>query len=141
MEKARKTWADGLILLFALANQGQRMIDSGKISSLVLPWIDKFFISSRRQADSIYLERLFRFVSDNIKKPLILFWDDTSHREAPSLGIALEDMAGRGLPFRGIGSFDPGAETGRSYAAERANAVANHSRRISRRRRFSPCAP
>jgi hypothetical protein len=123
MEKARKTWADGLILLFALANQGQRMIDSGKISSLVLPWIDKFFISSRRRADSIYLERLFRFVSDNVKRPLILFWDDTSHREAPSLGIALEDMAGHGLPFRGIGSFSTRAEAGRSYAAERANAV------------------
>ena len=123
MEKARKTWTDGLILLFALANQGRRMIDSGKISFLVLPWIDKFFISSRRLADGIYLERLFRFVSDNIERPLILFWDDTAHREAPSLGIALEDMAGRGLPFRGIGSFAPGAEAGRSYEAERANAV------------------
>jgi len=123
MEKARETWADGLILLFALANQGQRMIDSGNISSLVLPWIDKFFISSRRRADSIYLERLFRFVSDNIKRPLILFWDDTSHREAPSLGIALEDMAGQGLPFRGIGLFDTSAEAGRSHVAERAGAV------------------
>ena len=99
------------------------MIDSGKISSLVLPWIDKFFISSRRRADAIYLERLFRLVSDNIKEPLILFWDDTSHRDAPSLGLALEDMAGRGLPFRGIGLFDAGAEANRSYGAERANAV------------------
>ena len=123
IEKARKTWADGLVLLLALANQGQGMIDSGKISSLVLPWIDKFFISSRRRADGIYLERLFRFVSDNLKRPLILFWDDTSHREAPSLGIALEDMAGHGLPFRGIGSFDAGAAGGRSYEVERAGAV------------------
>lgn len=123
MEKARKTWEEGLILLFALANQGQRMIDSGKISSLVLPWIDKFFISSRRRADSSYLERLFRFVSDNIERPLILFWDDTSHREAPSLGIALEDMAGRGLPFRGIGLFDTSARAGRSYEVERAGAL------------------
>ncbi len=123
MEKARKTWANGLVLLLALANQGRRMIDSGKISSLVLPWIDKFFISSRRRADAIYLERLFRLVSDNIKEPLVLFWDDTSHREAPSLGLALEDMAGRGLPFRGIGLFDAGAEADRSYGAERANAV------------------
>ena len=53
IEKAHKTWADGLILLFALANQGQRMLDSGKIPSLVLPWIDKFFISSQRRADVI----------------------------------------------------------------------------------------
>jgi hypothetical protein len=32
-------------------------------------------------------------------------------------------MVGHGLPFRGIGSFSTRAEAGRSYAAERANAV------------------
>ncbi len=101
IENARQDWPQGLILLFALANLGQRMLDSGQISSFVLPWIDKFFISSRRQADLFYLERLFRFVSTNIKQPLVLFWDDTAHSEAPSLGLALQDMGGRGLPFRG----------------------------------------
>ena len=54
IESARKSWAEGLILLFALANQGQRMLDSGVIDSMALPWIDKFFISSRRQADVAY---------------------------------------------------------------------------------------
>ncbi|MGA2400843.1 MAG: hypothetical protein ABSG91_03945 [Syntrophobacteraceae bacterium] len=120
MENARKTWAEGLILLFALANQGQRMIDSGKISSLVLPWVDKFFISSRRRADSAYLERLFRLVSASIKQPLILFWDDTSHSKAPSLGLAMEDMAGHGLPFRGIGIFDTSVPVDGLHGAERA---------------------
>jgi hypothetical protein len=123
VEKSHKTWVDGLILLFALANQGQRMLDSGKIPSLVLPWIDKFFISSQRRADVTYLERLFRLASANIRKPLILLWDDTSHSKVPSLGLALEDLAGRGLPFRAIGIFDTGASLGGSHRAERADAV------------------
>jgi hypothetical protein len=123
IDKAREGWTEGLILLFALANQGQRMLDSGKIDSLVLPWIDKFFISSRRLADGMYLERLLRFVSSNIRQPLVLFWDDTARREAPSLGLALEDLAGRGLCARGIGIFGPGVPAGGTYGAERANAL------------------
>ncbi len=123
IEKSHEKWADGLMLLFALANQGQRMLDSGKIPSLVLPWIDKFFISSRRLADLTYLERLFRFASANMRKPLILFWDDTSHSKAPSLGLALEDVAGRGLPFRGIGIFDTGVSSGGLHGAGRAEAT------------------
>jgi len=123
IEKSHNTWADGLILLFALANQGQRMLDSGKIPSLVLPWIDKFFISSQRRADVTYLERLFRLTSANIGKPLILLWDDTSHSKVPSLGLALEDLAGRGLPFRAIGIFDTGVSLGGLHGAERADAT------------------
>jgi len=123
IDRARKGWRDGLVLLFALARQGQKLLDSGKIDSLVLPWIDKFFISSRRAADGIYLERLIRFVSSNIGQPLILFWEDTARREAPSLGLALEDLAGRGVPVRGIGIFGPGEPSGGSYGAERADAV------------------
>jgi hypothetical protein len=123
IDKAREGWTDGLILLFALANQGRRMLDSGKIDSLVLPWIDKFFISSRRRSDGIYLERLLGFVSSNMREPLILFWEDTARREAPSLGLALEDLAGRGLPVRGIGIFGAGVPEGGSFGAERANAL------------------
>jgi hypothetical protein len=123
IDHARATWADGLILLFALANQGQRMLDARRIDSLVLPWIDKFFISSMRLADGSYLERLLRFVSSNIRQPLILFWEDTTRREAPSLGLALEELAGRGLPVRGIGIFGPGAQAGGACRAERAGAL------------------
>jgi hypothetical protein len=123
VEESHKTWADGLVLLFALANQGQRMLDSGEIPSLVLPWIDKFFISSQRRADVTYLERLFRLTSASILKPLILLWDDTSHSKVPSLGLALEDLAGRGLPFRAIGIFDTGASLDGPHSAERADAT------------------
>jgi len=122
-ERADKTWAKGLILLIALANQGQRMLDSGKIPSLVLPWIDKFFISSRRLADISYLEGLFRFVSANVRHPLILLWDDTAHGKLPSLGLALEYMAGLGVPFRALGIFDTGASSKGLHGANRADAT------------------
>ena len=123
IDKAREVWIDGLVLFFALANQGRRFLESGTIDSLVLPWIDKFFISSRRQTDGIYLERLLRFVSSNIEQPLILLWEETVRREAPSLGLALEDLAGRGLPVRGIGIFGPGKQEGVSHESERAGAL------------------
>lgn len=106
-ESAEKGWIEGLVLLFALVAQGQNMIDSGKISSFALPWIDKFFISSRRRADKDYLAALFRLVERHIERPLVLFWEDTAHARRPSFALALEDLAEEGLPFRGIGVFDP----------------------------------
>lgn len=121
VQRSGKSWAEGLSLLFALANQGRRMLDSGAVDSLVLPWIDKFFISSRRQADVEYLERLLRFVATNIESPLILFWDDTPHAIAPSLGLALSRMADAGLPFRGIGLFNASLSEG--HGAEREKAL------------------
>jgi hypothetical protein len=107
-EKARTKWIDGLILMFALTTLGQKMIDSGEIPCMVLPWIDKFFISSLRLGDLEYIERLFRLVSETIGQPLILFWDDTTRRELPSLGLALASMSAKEMPFRGIGVFDTG---------------------------------
>ncbi len=121
MQSGEKAWAEGLVLLFSLVNLGQRLLDAGKIDSLVLPWIDKFFISSRRRADIGYLDALFRFVSANIESPLVLFWDDTIHAGAPSLALALASMSEGGLPFRGLGIFNAGLSKGR--AAERARAA------------------
>jgi hypothetical protein len=76
---------------------------------MVLPWIDKFFISSRRKADQGYLAALFRLICLYLEKPLILFWEDTAHSRLPSLRLALKDLSQQGLPFRGIGIFDNGA--------------------------------
>ncbi|MFZ2447667.1 MAG: hypothetical protein WAW37_15025 [Syntrophobacteraceae bacterium] len=116
-ENSKKTWAEGLALYFALAVRGREALDSGAASSFVLPWIDKFFISSKRRADQGYIEGLFRLVSSHIEAPLALFWEDTAHARLPSFGLALEELAGRGLPFRGIGIFDPQGSK-RSDAAE-----------------------
>ena len=123
VENSRKGWADGVALLFALAREGRRLLDSGVIDSMVLPWIDKFFISSRRQADIDYLERLFRFVSENTESPPILFWDDTPHARAPSLGLALDRMAEAGLPFRGVGLFNTALSEGHAAERERAPGI------------------
>ena len=105
-ETGRKTWAEGLMLLLAMAAQGQEMLLSGSITSFVLPWIDKFFISSLRHADQGYLERVFNLICGGIENPLVLFWEDTAHGQLPSFLAALEELACRGLPFRGIGVFD-----------------------------------
>lgn len=104
-EAGRSGWEDGLALLFALAEEGQKMLDAGKIASFVLPWIDKFFISSRRKADQGYLARLFRLVRARVDTPLVLFWEDTTHR-VPSFRLALDELSESGLPFCGIGVFD-----------------------------------
>ncbi len=121
VEGAKSSWAEGLILLIALANHGQRLLDAGVVDSFVLPWIDKFFISSKRRADVMYLERLYGFVSAYIENPLILFWDDTVHARAPSLSLALEKMAAEGLPARGLGIFN--ARLSKGHGAERAEAA------------------
>ncbi|MCE5333676.1 MAG: hypothetical protein LLG06_03720 [Desulfobacteraceae bacterium] len=103
----RKAWVDGMALLLALAREGRKAIRSGAAQSLVLPWIDKFFISSRRRADGDYLMHLFEFISEYSEEPLVLFWEDTAHFRAPSFALALDDMVKGGAPFRGIGIFDP----------------------------------
>ncbi|MGC8491911.1 MAG: hypothetical protein ACP5SH_09255 [Syntrophobacteraceae bacterium] len=121
VEGAKSSWAEGLILLLALANHGQRLLDAGAVDSFVLPWIDKFFISSKRRADVLYLQRLYGFVSAYIENSLILFWDDTVHARAPSLSLALEKMAAGGLPARGLGIFN--ARLSEDHAAERAEAA------------------
>lgn len=105
MEAGRSGFGKGFALLAALAVEGGRLLEAGRVEHLVLPWIDKFFISSLRGADRDYLPALVRRLEDSGVRPLVLFWEDTAHSRAPSFQIALEQMAGRGNPFRGIGIF------------------------------------
>lgn len=101
-----RLWAQGLARLAALIDAGQRLLDRGDLTHLVLPWIDKFFISSKRQADLDYLSGLVQWLSRQAVRPLILFWDDTARASAPSLQLALQELRSRGQPCRGIGIFD-----------------------------------
>jgi hypothetical protein len=71
----------------------------------VFPWIDKFFISSRRGKDLEYLPVLVRWLEEQGNNPLILFWEDTAHAQAPSFQLALRKLAEQAA-FRGIGVFD-----------------------------------
>lgn len=105
-EERRGIWQKGLIHLTAMIVEGQNLMTMGKMPYLVLPWIDKFFISSRREGDIEYLPCLVKFLEEQGVSPLILFWEDTSHRQTPSFQLALKKYATLGLPFRGVGVFD-----------------------------------
>lgn len=117
-QKVRKgIWQEGLIRLTAMIEEGQDLMTVGKIPYCVLPWIDKFFISSRREDDIEYLPSLVNFFEGRGISPLILFWEDTSHGQAPSLQLAVKRLAAQGVPFRGIGVFGP-TESSRTQALQ-----------------------
>ena len=111
-------WREGLLRLVALLRQGQRLLDAGQLECFVLPWIDKFFISSRREEDREYLPALLKWLEMFSIQPLILFWEDTPHAFAPSFQLTLQRLQERGCPFRGIEIFDPGRGTRREDAEE-----------------------
>ena len=99
-------WPDGLARLSALLQEGQILLDKGLLHHLVLPWIDKFFISTRREEDWEYVTALAAWFEGEGLAPLILFWEDTPHRREPSLKLVLQRLHEKGHPFRGIGVFD-----------------------------------
>jgi len=101
-----RCWQRGFIELAAIIREAQLLMDSGDLPYFVLPWIDKFFISSRREEDVVYLPSAVQWLEEQGARPLILFWEDTSHSESPSLQLALERIRGRGFACTGIGVFD-----------------------------------
>jgi hypothetical protein len=117
-EKLKDRWTRGLALLAAMAQEAQALLDGGDIEYFVLPWIDKFFISSRREEDHRYLPALFRLLEQMGLEPLIAFWEDTARSQAPSFQLALKHLADRGYPFCGIGIFDWTGNTNRRDGAD-----------------------
>jgi len=117
-ERIRDSWPHGLLRLSAAVREGQRLMDEGSLSCFVLPWIDKFFISSEREKDWEYLPLLVKWLEDRGVRPLVLFWDDTSHARAPSLQLALKRMKEGGCRCRGLGVFDAGGGTLRESAVD-----------------------
>lgn len=105
-QKKSKTWPAGLALLCAILEEGQALLEKGVLSHFVVPWIDKFFISSRRDEDSVFLSALVEWFLTQGLRPVVLLFEDTVHATDPSLKIAIEKMAGKGCPCRGIGVFD-----------------------------------
>lgn len=124
--RVRETcWINGLLRLAALVYEGQALLDRGLLASLVLPWIDKFFISSHREEDWEYLTTLVGWFERHHLKPLILFWEDTPHRREPSFKLVLKRLCEDGYPYRGIGVFD---SQGSSRAQARAIICNEHRR-------------
>ncbi|MDY0042452.1 MAG: hypothetical protein RBS57_19250, partial [Desulforhabdus sp.] len=125
----QKVWEEGLIRLSALLQEGQKLVTSGHLPYLVLPWIDKFFISSRRTADLEYLPLIVNWLEKQENDPLVLFWEDTSHAQAPSFQLALKKMAAK-TAVRGIGILD-------QFDSDRSNALSRICREHSGVRLFA----
>jgi hypothetical protein len=104
-DSRRRVWEEGLLRLAALMKEGKLLLEEGSLPYLVLPWIDKFFISSRRKEDWEYLTTLVQWIERQGTKPLILFWEDTLHAQEPSLKLVLKQLRSQGYPYSGIGVF------------------------------------
>lgn len=105
--RPRGLWKAGLVRLAALLSHAQDAMSRGEIGTFTLPWIDKFYISSRRDRDGAYLPAVVQWLRARGARPIVLFWEDTAHAERPSFRLALDTMIAQGMAFRGIGIFDP----------------------------------
>jgi hypothetical protein len=102
--KQRRGHFQKLSLLWALIRTGQKWLSSGRLEYLVLPIVDKFFISSKRDQDLDYLPSFLKLVHRFDHTPLFLLIDDTSRASQPSLQLAI-DRWRENHPFLGLGAF------------------------------------
>ena len=100
----KKNHSEKLSLLWALIRTGQEWLSSNQLEYLVLPMVDKFFISSKRDQDLDYLPSLLKLIHQFEHTPLFLFIDDTSRASQPSLQLAI-DRWRESYPFLGLGVF------------------------------------
>jgi hypothetical protein len=102
--KKKENQYEKLSLLWALIRTGQEWLNSRRLDYLVLPIVDKFFISSKRDQDLDYLPAFVKLVQQFDRTPLFLFIDDTSRASRPSLQLAI-DRWRENYPFSGLGVF------------------------------------
>ena len=102
--KNKKNHSEKMSLLWALIRTGQEWLSSGRLQYLVLPLVDKFFISSKRDQDLDYLPSLLKLIHRFEHTPLFLFIDDTSRASQPSLQLAIDRWC-ESHPFLGLGVF------------------------------------
>ncbi|SFM68749.1 hypothetical protein [Thermodesulforhabdus norvegica] len=122
-EGQRRLWEKGWSMCDVLIEQGHKLLRAGRIDSVVLPRIDKFFMSTRRTADVEYLTVLVkRLIQRHKNKIIILFWDDTVHSSHPSLYLAIKKLVDSGIPVCGLGIFSngqAGSDPDPDYVVER----------------------
>ena len=94
-----------LSLLWALIEVGEEWLRSERLESLVLPIIDKVFISSQRDQDLGYLPLFVQLASRMDRAPLFLLIDDTTRTAHPSLQLAI-DRWRQDYGFLGLGVYD-----------------------------------
>ena len=102
--KNKKNYSEKFPLFWALIRTGQEWLSSNRLEYLVLPMVDKFFISSKRDQDLEYLPSLLTLVQHSDHTPLFLFIDDTSRGSQPSLQLAIDRWC-ENHPFLGLGVF------------------------------------
>jgi hypothetical protein len=102
--KNKESHAEKFSLLWALISTGQEWLNSKRLEYFVLPIVDKFFISSKRDQDLDYLPAFVKLVHQFDHSPLFLFIDDTSRASHSSLQLAI-DRWRENHPFLGLGVF------------------------------------
>ena len=103
-QRKKKNHLRQLSLLWALIKTGQDWLNSGRLEYLVLPIIDKFFISSKRDQDLDYLPLFVKLMCASKYTPLFLLIDDTSRASHPSLQLAIDHWREH-FGFLGLGVF------------------------------------
>jgi hypothetical protein len=109
-QKKKAGHARLLSLLWALIEVGEEWLRSERLESLVLPIIEKVFISSQRDQDLTYLPLFVQLVSRMYQAPLFLLIDDTPRAAHPSLQLAI-DRWRQQLDFLGLGVYDSQADS------------------------------
>jgi hypothetical protein len=109
-QKKRAGHARLLNCLWALIEAGEEWLRSERLESLVLPIIDKIFISSQRDQDLSYLPLLVKLISRMDRAPLFLLIDDTPRAAHPSLQLAI-DRWRQEFGFLGLGVYDSQADS------------------------------
>lgn len=105
--KISENWLKWHALLLSVLEVGNRMVSDGRCSYLVVPWINKFFISSRREKDTSYLAILIKMILNFLPDTLIVVFDDTTRLRDPSLKLAIPILqkAVSSYGIQGVGIF------------------------------------
>ncbi|MEJ5347515.1 MAG: hypothetical protein WHS46_02325 [Desulfosoma sp.] len=104
----RRLWLPGFSILKTCLEKGQAWLETGRLEACVVPWIDKFFMSSQRDRDASYLALFMEWLHKEDLSPIVLLWEDTTRCRHPSLAVALE-RSWSPEAFQGIGVFGNGA--------------------------------
>ncbi|MGB6379728.1 MAG: hypothetical protein WBG51_01025 [Syntrophobacteria bacterium] len=109
-QKKKAGHARLISLLWALIEAGEEWLRSERLESLVLPIIDKVFISSQRDQDLAHLPLFVQLVSRMDQAPLFLLIDDTPRAAHPSLQLAIDHWRQQ-LDFLGLGVYASQADS------------------------------
>lgn len=140
LDQARDQAQGALALARSLAAEGRRALTLawGYLAAwgrsrqpLVLPWADKFVISTKKAGDWAYLAGILDFLDRLTHPPLVLLIDETIHPPCASLAMVLRNIAAQrpGLRVAGLGAMadqtePPDLATALGQAAPEARLVA-----------------